>query len=532
MRHFSSYGPIDPELYYHAPRKELIARGVNSLIGKEPGKGGHYITVWAPRQCGKTWVMQEVVQQIRKREDYHVGMFTIEAAKVAKNVEELLSIFLNKMAQAFEIDFPPVKDLSEIPSLFTKKYFQKPVILIIDEFDSLEENIINEFASIFRDIYVGRLNERDKESGKKNNLLHGLALIGVRSVLGIENKKGSPFNTQKSLHIPNLSFDEVNGMFQWYTGESGQEIEPEVIETLYNETLGQPGLTCWLGELLTETYNKETNKPVSMDLWNYTYMYASQGLPNNNILNIISKSEKEPYRTRVLELFRTAEKENFRFDDKQLNYLYMNGVIDIDESKEDLKLYVRFASPFVQKRLFDYFSNEIFPRMGQLIEPFENLDGLATETSLNVKNIAGTYEVYLSKNHEWLFQDAPRRKDLRLFEAVYHFNFYRYVYDLIKVWKSPVYAEFPTGNGKIDLFIRHRGQTYGMELKSFTTEWAYKEALKQSAAYVQTLGLQEIHLILFIENIDDKNRGKYEAEFVAADAGGVVVKPVFVQVGG
>jgi predicted AAA+ superfamily ATPase len=64
MRRFHSYGPINNKLHYYAPRKELIQRTFTRLIGENPDEGGHYITVWAPRQTGKTWIMQEVM--IRK----------------------------------------------------------------------------------------------------------------------------------------------------------------------------------------------------------------------------------------------------------------------------------------------------------------------------------------------------------------------------------------------------------------------------------------------------------------------------------
>ena len=59
MRRFSSYGPINTDLHYYAPRETLI-KGVHSqLTGETTNECGHYITVWAPRQCGKTWVMQK-----------------------------------------------------------------------------------------------------------------------------------------------------------------------------------------------------------------------------------------------------------------------------------------------------------------------------------------------------------------------------------------------------------------------------------------------------------------------------------------
>jgi len=46
-------------------------------------------------------------------------------------------------------------------------------------------------------------------------------------------------------------------MFKWYEKESGQAVEKEVIDTLYDEMRGQLGLTCWFGELLAETYNPD-----------------------------------------------------------------------------------------------------------------------------------------------------------------------------------------------------------------------------------------------------------------------------------
>ncbi len=81
MRRFSSYGPITPRLHYHAPRKELIDWAYTQLVGEEPAEGGHYITVWAPRQCGKTWIMQEVVQKIKNEKEYEIGIISMDRQK-------------------------------------------------------------------------------------------------------------------------------------------------------------------------------------------------------------------------------------------------------------------------------------------------------------------------------------------------------------------------------------------------------------------------------------------------------------------
>lgn len=529
MRRFSSYGPINTKLHYYTQREALIHKAYTQLTAENTGEGGHYITVWAPRQSGKTWVMQEVVQKIKKMENYEAGMFSLGSAKKEKNEEEVISTFVEKLSEVFQKKFPSLKKIRHLPSLFTKKYFQKPLILIIDEFDSLEEDYINDFANIFREIFSSRSNETDKKSKDKTHLLHGLALVGVRSVLGIENVTGSPFNVQRSLHIPNLTYEEVEGMFTWYKEESGQRVEKAVIDQMYYETNGQPGLTCWFGELLTETYNEDINKAITIKNFEEVHAAAVKVLPNNNILNIISKANKEPYKQTVLELFKTDRKIEFTYDNKQLNYLYMNGVIDREEVNR-IEYYVKFSCPFVQKRLFNYFSSELFHSMGRLYEPFENLDNTITETHLDIRNLMKLYQTYLRKNREWLFQDAPRRKDLHIYEAVYHFNLYSYLNEFLRPQGGRVFPEFPTGNGKIDLIVTYAGNRSGIELKSYVDERNYRDSLQKAAKYGKQLELAEIFLVIFVESIDDKSRKTYEVDYLDNETG-VKVLPIFVETG-
>ncbi|MBM4459159.1 MAG: hypothetical protein FJ011_15585 [Chloroflexi bacterium] len=125
------------------------------------------------------------------------------------------------------------------------------------------------------------------------------------------------------LHIPNLTFAEVEAMFRWYERESGQPVVQAVIDRVYAETRGQPGLTSWLGELLTETYNPDRSRPLDLAELDRVLLWATDGLGNANILNLISKAKQEPYRGVVLELFRTDEKLLFHYDDPLLSFLYL-----------------------------------------------------------------------------------------------------------------------------------------------------------------------------------------------------------------
>ncbi len=427
-RKFSSYGPILTTSHYYVPRTRLIDKAYEQLVGEKIDDGGHFHTVWAPRQCGKSWTLIQVLMRLKKDERFFVAKINMEAVKGMPELTTIYKYLVSSLNRMLKLNLLIPKTREEFLNIFLNTNFSKPIILILDEFDALDEHIINDLVSILRDIYQKRRDEVDKTTFEKEYMLHGVALIGVRSVLGIENIKGSPFNVQRSVHIPNLTFDEVKEMFDWYMRESGQKIEPVVVEKLYYETKGQPGLVSWFGELLTETYNVQKNSPITMKEWDYCYVFATQALPNNTVLNLLSKAQHPDYKNFVLGLFDTVKKQLFRFDHKATNYLYLNGVVDYEkvyETETIFNLYTRFPCPFIQKRLFNYFSDELFNYTGKLIDPFDELKDVIYDDSINFRNLMKRYEVYLQKNSSWLFKDVPRRSDLRIYEAVFHFNLYR-----------------------------------------------------------------------------------------------------------
>lgn len=532
MRQFFSYGQLDNNEHFHVPRKELIEKAYNHMVGRNPEKGGHYITVWGPRQTGKSWIMREVLQRLDKDPRFNVIKINLEDQKDKKNVGDIIASIARKIGEELDKTFTGVDNQEKFQEIFRKEVLEAPLILILDEFDSLPEDAINKIVSAFRNIYTTRMDQINKTTEQKKYLLHGLALIGIRSVLGIGNDKGSPFNVQKSLQIPNLTHNEVKHLFQWYKNVSNQEVKAEVVDRLYNETSGQPGLTCWFGELLTDgfkDYVNDTSQPIGIKEFEIVFGAATYTLPNNNILNIISKAKQESNIPLVLKMFRTNEKLRFRFDDPTISELYMNGVID-EEKEEDNRYYLKFSSPFIQKRLFNYFAGKYFHEMGQLVDPDSTLENVITSDSISIRDLMKLYQGYLEKNKSWLFKEAPRRSDQRIYEAIFHFNLYAYLDRFLQNKKGSVVPEFPTGNGKIDLIIKYNNIPYGIELKSFTDQPGYHQALRQAARYGKQLQLNEIYLVTFIETISEKMQDEYEKDFTDEDTE-VTVKPIIIQTG-
>ncbi|GAB6057136.1 hypothetical protein [Desulfonatronum parangueonense] len=73
MREFYSYGPVNCRRHFCVPRRELVESCLEHIVG-DLEDGGHYFTIWSPRQSGKTWLMHQVRREIEERygERFHI----------------------------------------------------------------------------------------------------------------------------------------------------------------------------------------------------------------------------------------------------------------------------------------------------------------------------------------------------------------------------------------------------------------------------------------------------------------------------
>ena len=520
MRRFFSYGPVNCEKHFCVQRGALLQQCVEQLIGDE--EGGHYFTVWAPRQTGKTWLMMEVKKEIERRygDKFICGFMSMEGISEGKEVflKGIPSLFRTYLG--IELKKAP-ENFLEFTELFEKGkgVFNKPLILFIDEFDSLLPEIIDALVRCFRKIYLKR----------DSYLLHGLALIGVSAVLGIDSDRGSPFNIQRSLHVDNFTYEEVLDLYHQYIEESSQKIDEEVIDKVYEVTRGQPGLVCWFGELLTEKYNPGKDKIIDIGVWRRVYSAAMRIEWNNTLLNLIKKA-KGKYFNKVLDVFSRPDLEfNLRSD--WCSYLYLNGIIGYDETEDEKGeiIYIcRFSSPFVQDTLYHAFSLE-FCGEETPIYALKLGDDLSDvfEEGLDLRALIGRYRDYLNRLKQKNispFKHIPKRQDLNIYESGGHFHLYHWLMNAIgKI--CYITPEFPTGNGRVDIHIRCKDIEGVIEVKSFRDMRTLEQSKYQASKYAKKLGLKEILLVVFVYGVEEEEalvlRDDIEIEGVK-----VMVEPV------
>ena len=148
MRTFFSYGPVDCEQHFCVPRHELIERCLHSIIG-DPAKGGHYFTIWAPRQSGKTWLMRQVKERMTQ---HHAEQFAIHHFSLGN----LRGLNWEPEGDSKRIPLPPdlsgilheglpgrphIENWEQFRDFFSKEAgnWDRPLLLFIDEFDTTRD---------------------------------------------------------------------------------------------------------------------------------------------------------------------------------------------------------------------------------------------------------------------------------------------------------------------------------------------------------------------------------------------------------
>jgi len=509
MRRFTSYGPVESKANFAVERRDLVNQCVEQLVGTPEERGGHYFTIWGPRQTGKTWIMRQAIKAIRERygDEFIVGTMNLQSVADGNDTKRPIATFLIEVPiliqEAFGIEVPATKTFSEWRRIFSKSsnVFDRPVILLMDEFDSFPPTLIDRLVAAFRKMYLSR----------DQYWLHGLALIGVRAVLGVDSPRGSPFNVQRSLQIPNLTRDEVVDMYRQYQSESGQVVDPAVVQAVFDSTRGQPGLVGWFGELLTAKYNPGKDKPITSTHWKNVYRRALHTEWNNTLLNL-GKKARGPYRAEVMKLF-TDPNVEFSMEKDWCNFLFMNGIIDEslfpDPTNPGIdKVVCRFSSPFVQLRLYSSLTNDMFGDKGPLpaIEFTDLLADVFTPEGIDAAKLLERYRGYLKRLKAkgidpWVGQ--PRRADLKLTEAVGHFHLYAWLRDAVGR-RCTISPEFPTGNGRVDLVLSTLDHTAIIEVKSLGELWELDGYRKQAARYAKKLGLLHATLVVFAP-VDDES---------------------------
>ncbi len=475
MREFNTSGPCDPALHYMVVRETLLANGMEKV------EKGRYLTLFAPGQAGKTTFFKLLLNRLQQ--DFTTVWVSFKNLNTASKQEfyqglnhELQSAFKKYAAQTdVSIDSPITL------GHFFEKQQAKPIVLAIDDFEGIPGYVIGEVMHTFRKIY----------HQKEYYCLHSLILAGVSTVIELVASQAAAFNVTEDFQVPYFSHAEVSALIQQYVTESGQAFETDVINAIYANTRGQPGLVCALCACIVEQSTR--SQPVTMeDYYKAQHHFLTEGF-DKNIINIVQKVREK--RNLMLKLIFGAEAVAFTLDNPDIVWLYANGMIDKSDG------YVAVPVPLYAKCLINAFRPSLNGETGHYTaSSAETLNQyLSAAGELNLNALLDAYRAYIRRRGFRAF-DTENLK-----EAAQHYSLDGFIHFFIQCLEGHSFVEVPSSRGQTDILILHRKQKYIIETKRFVNHYYFKKGKGQLAEYLRSEALDSGWYVVFSHLHTDKH---------------------------
>ncbi len=260
-RRFNTAGPNQPDIHYTLDPEPRLP-GLRTLIEQR-----EYFVLHAPRQTGKTTLLDTLARKLTAEGRYTALHFSIEASRpFANNVEKAITTTLDSMRWTAKSLLP--ETLCPPDELFQKisepsnglfyllnqwaEQSPRPLVIFIDEIDAVAEDAL---ISILHQL-------RNGFKLRPQKFPQSVALIGMRDVreyrarLRPEREStgtSSPFNVKaESLTLENFSLELVRELYQQHTEETGQLWSDEAVAKVYELTQGQPWLVNALARQIVD----------------------------------------------------------------------------------------------------------------------------------------------------------------------------------------------------------------------------------------------------------------------------------------
>lgn len=504
---FNTAGPIKQEIHYNVePLSRIHTEEIETLIYQQK-----YFVLHAPRQTGKTSCLLALRDYLNARGEFYAVYANVEAGQAFRNdisqVErQVAGVIATRTNMLLGNDLASQtlrKTDSEkgnvLATFLTRlcETLDKPLVLFIDEIDAL---VGDSLVSILRQIRSGY-------DQRPAHFPQTIILCGVRDVrdyrIVLSNQDivtgGSAFNIKaESLHLGNLSKEEIHALYMQHTAATGQEFAPACFPLIWSATEGQPWLVNALGYEVTMKMKENRDRSVRI-IPEMIYRAQERIIyrRDTHIDILIDKLREERVRRVIGPILAgetDADESLMPQDDVQ--YVADMGLITLDKPR----------------RIANAIYREIIPR--ELT--WTTQDGLTQQSawyinpdnSINMEKLLLDFQQFFRQNADaWIEKFDYKESGPQLLLQAF----------LQRVVNGGGYIdrEYGLGRGRTDLLItKPLTEGYGspvqrivLELKIFRSnlEKTIEEGLKQTAAYMDRCGgtINEGHFILF-----DRTPGK------------------------
>ena len=512
MRRFGTQGRVYPGRHYIVSRTEEI---VDFIARVEEGR---YIVLFAPRQTGKTTFFRLALDTLTAASStYFPIQLNFEAYKnlsppdfydafykrVRKEIEQVfqerghvpsesLTRFLDSAKLTNHISM--MEFFEAFASFLDSQYEAQKVLLIIDEFDGIPQEVLSDFLHALRAIYLS----------DEKRCPHSVGIVGVKSIEQLNyDRSVSPFNIQDEFHLRNFTLQQVQELLIQYTDEIGQPFASEVIEALHRQTAGQPFLVNRFAQILTQEL--DIPKTETITVAHFTKAHGLLlGESNANLAHLITNIRRDPRFESVLMRIASYERGvQFTLRNEIISELATYGVI-----AKGADGVCEIVNPIYQHCIIQAFQPLINGLEGEYFAQdtgADFIDYLTPNGTLEMEALLDNFQDFIARAGYRILQvpDTPQ-------EFVGQYLLYAYLDQFVRVVGAGMYLEIQTGRGRIDLLILHNGRKYIVETKIWEGERRYQSGKSQLAAYLKLEDAAEGYYIVFDHRMQPEPRVETE----------------------
>jgi AAA domain len=473
-RWFNISGPCEPEVHYMlSPTIRLP--NLERLIEQRS-----YFVIHAPRQTGKTTAMLALAQELTQSDRYTAVMVSAEVgAPFSHDIRAaelaILGSWRDTIADSLPTDLQPPTWVYAEPGQQIRANLRlwaqaskRPLIFLIDEIDSLENEAL---ISILRQL-------RDGYRGRPKNFPSSLGLIGMRDVRDYKVASGgserlntaSPFNIKdRSLTMRNFNADEVGQLYQQHTDDTGQVFTSEAVQIVYDLTQGQPWLVNALAKEIVEELVTDTSVTITVEHINKAkeILISRKDTHLDSLAKILTETRVKAI---IEPMLAGTELGNVPSDDIQF-------VIDLGLCKMNPQGGLVIANPIYR---------EVLPRE-LTVTPMASLPQIAPTwlTSNGELDVDVLLEAFVDF---WRQHGEPLLGTTSYHEIAPHIVLMAFLHRVVNGGGS-LEREYAIGSGRMDLCLKYKKVTLGIEVKAWRDKVKDPEeqGLNQLDAYLERI---------------------------------------------
>ena len=494
MRRFGTQGPVNPKQHYVVPRTEELTQFIKRV------KEGHYIVIFAPRQTGKTTFFYAAMDILATEEPNYLPIhLDFEAYKnlapsdfYSNLTEDIREEIENIYHKRGEVPSGALKHFLENTTLtdnvsmlrgfkaLARVLENQQVVLLIDEFDGIPPAAVNDFLYALRRIYISRTVPRCP---------HSLSIVGVKSIAQLNyDRSVSPFNIHDDFALPNFTLAQVKNLLGQYTDEVGQTFAPEVITSIHKQTGGQPFLVNRFAQILTEELDIPKTETITLAHFSAAHIQLVEE-NNTNLTHLTTNIRRNPrFESLLMRIMLYDEGVPFNLRNELVNELATYGILTRGTDRmckiaNPIYLYCTLQAfkPVVNGLERDYFP-----------EDTDGFQYLTSDGHIQMERLLDNFRDFIARAGFRILQ-APETPQ----EFIGQHLLFAYLDQFVTSVNGAMYMEVPTGRGRMDLLILHKGKKYIVETKIWRSERLYTEGKRQLAAYLSTEGVTEGYYVVF-----------------------------------